>query len=473
MVISRRSAVRSWAAWTSSEDRHGGEGFDVGDGVRSGILHDDAQFALLVAPGDEAGLGARHRTVDDRHQAGLGGFPQDARDGAVLGAQVEEFGAGGEFGREGVLQVLELFDGCCLYIVGLPDARFLPDEGDRQEQHGGGDEGGFVDLEPLAGAGGRWTRGRAGGGWPARGAVLPGGGLRHRRSGPGTRRHPARPDASETRRRPPGRRRASAAASNPSWQACRWTPSDLVGWKTVSGTMRTPASAVAGGAEEFVADVDLVAVPEPDHGDATGPHAVVAGAAKRAPHGHAQFDGGAALVAGDVGEVLAAEHAQAAADDPVRVGRAEVEEFGAGGGLDGVRASGQVAAQAGAEFVEPLREAVQRCGELVLDSRGPHHQARSSKGVRWTPLRCACWSCADWVSPGRASVEPSPARRWGPSEAGPRGREPLHASDGRCPDGGGGPVRRGWRSPWSPLKRTSRGIVAHRRRWGLRSRERR
>ena len=92
--------------------------------------------------------------------------------------------------------------------------------------------------------------------------------------------------------------------------------------------------------------VHHVRVPEPDHGGAAGPDAVVARALERTPHGQPMHDGGVTAVPGNVGEVLRAVEAQAPTDDPVRMDGLERHTLGAGARLDGVAGAREPGAQA-------------------------------------------------------------------------------------------------------------------------------
>ena len=91
-----------------------------------------------------------------------------------------------------------------------------------------------------------------------------------------------------------------------------------------------------------------VAVPEPDHRRGAGPGAVVADVLEGAPYGDFEGDGRIAAVAGDVGEILRAVHAEAPRDDPPRLHGLAVHECDAGPGLHGAAAAGEPFAAGGA-----------------------------------------------------------------------------------------------------------------------------
>ena len=97
----------------------------------------------------------------------------------------------------------------------------------------------------------------------------------------------------------------------------------------------------------------------------------------RAPDGELQFDRRAAAVLRDVREVVAAVHAEAAADDPVGMGGAAGEAFHGVPGVDEVRPVGEAPSQGG----EAPRPRQRQVADVLAPSGSGSGSARCRRSV--------------------------------------------------------------------------------------------
>ena len=111
------------------EERFGFEALDVGNGVQVGVLHHHREFALLVVPLLEGGVGVGDGAIDDAHQVGLRRFGQVGRESLVELAQTQELRAFGEERAKFGLQAREFGGRGIGFPMRVPDARFEPHGG--------------------------------------------------------------------------------------------------------------------------------------------------------------------------------------------------------------------------------------------------------------------------------------------------------------------------------------------------------
>ena len=203
---------------------------------------------------------------------------------------------------------------------------------------------------------------------------------RTRRGRAGSRPGPPASAPPRTRRSRAGRRRASAGgrsrAGRPA-RTCRRTGG------AGRGSPEPSAPGVRLRARAAVRPGHRIGVPQPDHGRAARPHAVVARVLERAPHGDAQLHRRTAPVPGDVGEVLAPVEAQAATDDPVGMKGPARQPLHARSGLDDVDVIGEPPAQRGQAISQGVLNR-QRTGVVCGSSFNAEalHPCEASTGSR-------------------------------------------------------------------------------------------